>query len=131
MKRKILVVDDEDTIRKFLKIHLTKLGYDVLEAADGDQAIEQLKRNRVDLLICDIVMPRKNGWEVIQEVRSRPSLKELPVIVLTAKNEDTDMFKGYELGANYYMTKPFNKSQLIFGVNLIFEKMKGVTQVNP
>ena len=126
MKRRILVVDDEDTIRKFVKIHLIKLGYDVLEAGDGEQAIDQLRKNQVDLLICDIVMPRKNGWEVIQELRSRSSTRDIPVIVLTAKNQDTDMFKGYELGANYYITKPFTKSQLVFGVNLIFDKTMGL-----
>jgi len=122
MSKKVLVVDDEDTIRKFLKIHLVKNGYDVKEAADGDQAIDQLKKDRFDLVICDIVMPKKNGWEVIQEVRSHSMTKNLPFIFLTAKNQDEDMFKGYEVGANYYITKPFTKTQLLFAISLIFEK---------
>ncbi|PIV19764.1 MAG: hypothetical protein COS40_16090, partial [Deltaproteobacteria bacterium CG03_land_8_20_14_0_80_45_14] len=89
MKRKILIVDDEEVIRKFLRIHLAKLGYEVTEAADGEQAIEQLGKDDFDLLICDIMMPKKDGWEVIKEVKSNPKTKNLPVIVLTAKNEDS------------------------------------------
>lgn len=120
MKKKILIVDDEEVIRKFLKIHLAKLGYEVMEAGDGVQAIEQLGKDDFDLLICDILMPKKNGWEVIREVKSNPKTKAIPVIVLTAKNEDSDMFKGYDLGVNYYMTKPFTKAQLIYGLRLMF-----------
>ncbi len=122
MSRKILVVDDEEVIRKSLRIHLDKLGYEVMEAADGEQAIEQLGKDDFDLLICDIMMPKKDGWEVIKEVKSNPKTKNLPVIVLTAKNEDPDMFKGYDLGANYYMTKPFTKAQLLYGLKLMLEE---------
>jgi two-component system alkaline phosphatase synthesis response regulator PhoP/two-component system response regulator VicR len=120
MSRKVLIVDDEEVIRKFLRIHLVKLGYEVTEAADGEQAIEQLGKDDFDLLICDIMMPKKDGWEVIKEAKSNPKTKNLPVIVLTAKNEDSDMFKGYDLGANYYMTKPFTKAQLLYGLKLMF-----------
>ena len=122
MKRKILIVDDEEVIRKFLKIHLDKLGYEVKEAGDGEQAIEQLGKGNFDLLICDILMPKKDGWEVIKEAKSNPKTKDMPVIVLTAKNEDSDMFKGYDLGANYYMTKPFSKAQLLYGLQLMFNE---------
>jgi CheY-like chemotaxis protein len=121
MSRKILVVDDEEVIRRFLKIHLTKLGYEVKEAEDGEKALEQIGKDDFDLLICDILMPNKDGWEVIKEVRSNPKTKDIPVIVLTAKNEDSDMFKGYDLGANYYITKPFTKAQLLYGLKLMFE----------
>jgi DNA-binding response OmpR family regulator len=122
MKRKILVVDDEEVIRKFLRIHLAKLGYEVMEAADGEQAIMQLGKDDFDLLICDILMPKKDGWEVIKEAKSNPKTKDIPVIILTAKNEDSDMFKGYDLGASYYMTKPFTKGQLLYGLKLMLEE---------
>ena len=122
MSKRILVIDDEETVRKVLKIHLAKGGYDVKEAADGEEAIEQLKKNNFDLVICDIMMPKKDGWEVLRAVRSQPRTKDIPVIFLTAKDQDADMFKGYELGANYYMTKPFTKSQLFFGINMMFGK---------
>lgn len=123
MSKRVLIVDDEEVIRKFLKIHLAKLGYEVKEAADGEQAIEQLGIDDFDLLICDILMPKKNGWEVMKEVKSNPKTRNLPVIILTAKNEDSDMFKGYDLGANYYMTKPFTKAQLFYGLKLMFDEI--------
>ena len=122
MKKTVLIVDDEEVIRKFLTIHLAKLGYEVKEAADGEQAIEQLGKDDFDLLICDILMPKKDGWEVIKEVKSNSKTKNMPVILLTAKNEDSDMFKGYDLGANYYMTKPFTKAQLLYGLQLMLGK---------
>jgi len=120
MKRKVLIVDDEEVIRKFLRINLENWGYEVREASDGEGAINQLENEDFDLIICDIIMPNKDGWEVLREIRSNPRTSELPVIVLTAKSEDTEMFRGYDMGANYYMTKPFTKAQLRYGLNLMF-----------
>jgi len=120
MGKRVLIVDDEEIIRKFLRINLLKWGYEVKEAVDGLQALEQLGKDNYDLLICDILMPNKNGWELLKEVRSNPKTKDVPVIFLTAKNESSDMFKGYELGANYYITKPFTKDQLLYGLKLMF-----------
>jgi len=120
MGKKILIVDDEEVIRKFLKINLIKWGYEVLEAADGVQALEQLGKDHFDLLICDIMMPKKDGWQVLKEVKTNPKTMHIPAIVLTAKNEDTDMFKGYDSGADYYMMKPFTKAQLLYGLKLMF-----------
>jgi CheY-like chemotaxis protein len=125
MGKKILIVDDEEVIRKFLRIHLSKLGYEVKEAADGAEALKQLGKDDFDLLICDILMPNKDGWQVLKEMRSDPKTKDIPVIVLTAKNEDSDMFKGYDLGANYYMTKPFTKAQLLYGLKLMLGEDSG------
>jgi DNA-binding response OmpR family regulator len=122
MSKKVLVVDDEEVIRRFLRIYLTKLGYEVEEAVDGAEALEQLSNEDFDFLILDILMPNKDGWEVLKEVKSNLKTKDIPVIVLTAKNEDSDMFKGYELGASYYLTKPFTKAQLLYGLKLIFEE---------
>jgi len=104
---------------------LGKLGFEIKEAEDGNKAIEALGKENFDLLICDIMMPNKNGWEVIKEVRSNPKTRDLPIIVLTAKNEDKDMFKGYELGASYYITKPFTKAQLLYGIQLMFQEEGG------
>ena len=120
MSKKILVIDDEEVIRKFVNIHLTKLGHEVREAIDGVQALGEIKKDDFDLLILDIMMPNKDGWDVLKEVRSNPKTKDIPVIVLTAKSQDIDMFKGYDLGANYYMTKPFTKAQLLYGLELMF-----------
>lgn len=120
MAKKVLIVDDEEVICKFLRINLNNWGYEVKEAKDGVEALEQLKSNQFDLLISDIVMPNMDGWEVLKVVKANPKTKDMPVIVLTAKGEDKDMFKGYDLGANYYMTKPFTKTQLLYGVKLMF-----------
>jgi two-component system alkaline phosphatase synthesis response regulator PhoP/two-component system response regulator VicR len=79
-----------------------------------------LGKDHVDLLICDIMMPKKDGWQVLKEVKSNPKTMHIPAIVLTAKNEDKDMFKGYDLGADYYMMKPFTKAQLLYGLKLMF-----------
>jgi CheY-like chemotaxis protein len=122
MSKKVLIVDDEEVIRKLLRIHLVKWGYEVKEAVDGTQAIEQIGKDDFDLLICDILMPNMDGWQVLKEVKSNPKTKDMPVIVLTAKNQDNDMFKGYDLGASYYMTKPFTKDQLLYGLKLMFEE---------
>jgi len=122
MPKKVLVVDDEEMVRKFLRIHLVKWGYEVKEAGDGVEALEQLGNEDFDFLLLGILMTKKDGWQVLQDVRSNPKTKDIPVIVLTAKNEDSDMFKGYELGASYYLTKPFTKAQLLCGLKLIFEE---------
>ncbi len=122
MARRVLVVDDDEVIRRLLRTYLTHLGYEVTEAEDGQKAIDRIGQERFDLIICDVVMPHKDGWEVVREVRLRPEFDELPIIMLTAKGEDADMFKGYELGVNYYMTKPFTKAQLLYGLKLMFEE---------
>ena len=119
---KILIVEDDDVIRKFLRLQLGKWDYPVEEAEDGIEATLKLGKEDFDLIICDITMPKKDGWELIKEVRLSPKTKDTPVIVLTAKNKDSDMFKGYELGANYYITKPFTKAQLLHGVQMVLKK---------
>jgi len=122
MSKKILVVDDEKMIRDLLRGYLIKLGYEIKEAADGEQAIKELGREDFDLLICDIEMPNKDGWQVIREARSNPKIKDIPVIILTGKGEEDDIVKGYELGTNYYITKPFTRAQLLYGIELIFKE---------
>jgi len=113
MGKRILVVDDEEMIRKFLKINLTKWGFEVKEAVDGAQAMKELDNDHFDLLICDIMMPNMDGWQVLREVKSNPKTKDVFVIFLTAKNEEADMAKAHHLGVDHYITKPFTKSQLL------------------
>jgi len=119
---KVLIVEDDAVIRKFLRLQLGKWGYGVVEAEDGVEAILKLGKEDFDLIICDIMMPKKDGWELIKEVRLSPKRKDIPVIILTAKNKDSDMFKGYELGADYYISKPFTKAQLLHGIQLVLGK---------
>lgn len=120
--KKILVVDDSAWIRNMLKNYLSGWGHQVWEAQDGAEALERLQEEDFDLMICDVVMPNKNGWEVLNEVKKNPKTQEMPVIMLTSMSKDSDMLHGYELGATYYMTKPFTKAQLQYGLQLMFEE---------
>jgi DNA-binding response OmpR family regulator len=120
--RKILVVDDEEVIRKYLNLQLNKWGYDVVEAEDGAIALLKLESKDIDLIILDIMMPNKNGWELLKELKLNERTKNIPVIILTAKNRDEDMFKGYEMGASYYLPKPFTKEQLLYGIKMMFDE---------
>ena len=119
-RRKVLVIDDEENIRKLIKRLLERWEYDVKESADGEEAVVELGRSQFDLLICDIRMPRKDGWEVLEAVKSSPKNSSIPVIVLTGMNDDNDMIKCYESGVEYYISKPFTPSQLLYGVRMMF-----------
>ena len=107
---KILVCDDDKDIVEAEDIYLTQEGYEVLKAYDGDEAIKVLKRNEVDLLIMDVMMPRLDGIRATLKIRENMSL---PIIILSAKSEDADKILGLNIGADDYMTKPFNPLELV------------------
>ena len=107
---KILVCDDDKDIVEAIDIYLTQEGYEVLKAYDGDEAIKVLKRNEVDLLIMDVMMPRLDGIGATLKLRENMSL---PIIILSAKSEDADKILGLNIGADDYMTKPFNPLELV------------------
>ena len=107
---KILVCDDDKDIVEAIDIYLTQEGYEVLKAYDGDEAIKVLKRNEVDLLIMDVMMPRLDGIRATLKIRENMSL---PFIILSAKSEDADKILGLNIGADDYMTKPFNPLELV------------------
>lgn len=107
---KILVCDDDKDIVEAIDIYLTQEGYEVLKAYDGDEAIKVLKRNEVDLLIMDVMMPRLDGIRATLKNREK---KSLPIIILSAKSEDADKILGLNIGADDYMTKPFNPLELV------------------
>ena len=107
---KILVCDDDKDIVEAIDIYLTQEGYEVLKAYDGDEAIKVLKRNEVDLLIMDVMMPRLDGIRATLKIRENMSL---PIIILSAKSEDADKILGLNIGADDYITKPFNPLELL------------------
>lgn len=107
---KILVCDDDKDIVEAIDIYLTQEGYEVLKTYDGDEAIKVLKRNEVDLLIMDVMMPRLDGIRATLKIRENMSL---PIIILSAKSEDADKILGLNIGADDYMTKPFNPLELV------------------
>ncbi len=110
MNNKILVVDDEKAIGDIIKFNLEKEGFQVTVAYDGEEGLEKIKLTHPDLLILDIMMPRKDGFQVLKEIR--PTFR-FPVIVLTAKEEEVDKVLGLELGADDYMVKPFSMRELV------------------
>lgn len=120
MAKKILLVEDDWKLRRitgdFLKAH----GYEVLEAEDGERALEVYYSEKVDLAILDIMLPKMDGWEVCREIRIENT--ELPVIMLTAKGEEEDVLKGYELEADEYITKPVNLKVLMAKVKALLRR---------
>lgn len=110
----VLVVDDDKEITEAIEIYLTNEGYNVFKANDGIEALEIIKNNEVHLVLLDIMMPKMNGTRVTVKIREK---LEIPIIMLSAKSEDTDKVMGLNLGADDYITKPFNPLELIARVN--------------
>jgi len=116
---RILVVDDEPHIRRVLEAILGKEGFEVLVAVDGPQGLEELSTEEVDLVILDLMMPGANGLEILSKIRSDPLRENTPVIILTAKGQDTDREAALAGGANDFLTKPFSPKKLIARIHEI------------
>ncbi|MTI80231.1 MAG: response regulator transcription factor [Firmicutes bacterium] len=117
--KNILVVDDEKLLVKGLKRSLEQEGYYILTAHDGEEAITIAENEKIDLIVLDIMLPKKSGLEVCREIRKG---SEIPIIMLTAKGEDVDKIVGLEIGADDYMTKPFNTRELIARIKAVFRR---------
>jgi DNA-binding response OmpR family regulator len=117
---KILVVDDESRMRKLVKDFLTKKGYLVVEAADGEEAVDIFfSQNDISLIILDVMMPKMDGWETCREIRK---FSKVPIIMLTAKSEEQDELLGFELGVDEYISKPFSPKILVARVDAILRR---------
>ena len=116
----ILVVDDDEDIRKVVSHNLEGEGYHVLTAAGGDKAMDIVKAEQPDLVILDIMMPVRDGYDVLAEIRASPETADLPVVLLTAKRAESDIWEGWSSGADYYMTKPFEVGELMRFVKYVF-----------
>jgi len=110
---RILVVDDEPHIRRVLSSILASQGFDVITASDGMEGLELMGENDVDLVILDLMMPGANGLEILSKIRSNPDQADTPVIILTAKGQDTDREAALAGGASDFLTKPFSPKKLI------------------
>ena len=119
--KKLLVADDEPNIVISLEYLMKREGYDVLVATDGNQALEAIQREQPALVLLDVMMPGKTGFEVYQAVRADPALDGVRILMLTAKGRETDVSKGLALGANAYMTKPFSTRELVQKVAELLE----------
>lgn len=113
MSKKILIADDEPNILISLEFLMKREGYEVLLARDGQEAMDVIARERPALVLLDVMMPIKTGFDVCCELRASETLRDTLVLMLTAKGRDTDVAKGLALGANAYMTKPFSTKELV------------------
>ena len=117
---KILVVDDEARMRKLVKDFLTIKGFTVIEAEDGEQAVDIFfKQKDISLIILDVMMPKMDGWEVLKTVRQ---YSQVPVIMLTARGEERDELQGFKLGVDEYISKPFSPKILVARVEAILRR---------
>lgn len=110
--RNILVVDDDPDIRTMLEIAFVTEGYAVTSAGDGKAAVDAAVRNRPELIVLDVMMPGVDGIDVLRSLKSDPRTADVPVVLLTAKSADADVWAGWEAGADYYITKPFECEEL-------------------
>ncbi|HHV07216.1 MAG TPA: response regulator transcription factor [Firmicutes bacterium] len=127
MPEKILVVDDEPTIVEFVRINLEKAGFEVLEAGDGETALKLAASEQPNLVVLDIMLPGKDGFEVCRELRRTTSV---PIIMLTARDDDIDKILGLELGADDYLTKPFNPRELVARIRAILRRVDRANKID-
>ena len=118
---KVLIVDDDPHIRELVSLFLRKDGFDVYEASDGTDALAKLDTVKVDLFIVDVMMPKMDGWELCQELRTS---YDLPILMLTAKGETSQKLKGFQLGVDDYLVKPFEPLELVARVHALLKRYR-------
>ncbi|NLZ51743.1 MAG: response regulator transcription factor [Thermoanaerobacteraceae bacterium] len=123
-EKTILVVDDEKNIRELVKFNLESRGYKVIEAADGEEALNLVKTSEPALIILDLMLPKVEGLEVCRILKGNPSTKKLPIIMLTALGDEIDKIVGLELGADDYITKPFSPRELVARVRAVIRRVE-------
>jgi two-component system alkaline phosphatase synthesis response regulator PhoP/two-component system response regulator VicR len=124
MGEKILIVDDDATMVKLLSTILEIDGFEPSTALSGPEALEMIHREKPDLVLLDIMMPEMDGFEVLARLRSDPAYEDLPVIMLTARTEDRDIFEGWRKGADEYVTKPFDPRKLVETIRVIISRSR-------
>ena len=123
MKRnRILVVEDEESLLKLESILLSSKGYSVTGVMDGRSALEEVKANKPDLVILDIMLPEIDGFEVCRQIKEDPDIRHIPVLILTAKKNNQDMARGQQVGCDAYITKPFKSARVLDMVHELLNK---------
>lgn len=125
VKQRILVVDDDREVVRLMRAYLEQAGYEVLVAYDGETALHTLRRERPDLLLLDLMLPDRDGYDITRIVRADALLSALPIIMLTARVDDTDKIVGLEMGADDYVTKPYNPREVVARVRARLRKVGG------
>lgn len=123
----ILIVDDEEDMRTLIEMYLLNSGYHCLQAGNGQEAIEHLQYEAVDLILLDIMMPEMNGFLVCEEIRKK---SDVPIIFISAKGEEWDKVKGLKLGGDDYIVKPFNPGELVARVEAVLRRIGKQSQLN-
>jgi DNA-binding response OmpR family regulator len=121
--RSILVIDDEADIRELLRYNLEQEGFQVYLQGDGEEAFQFLQKNKVDLILLDLMLPSLPGLEFCKRLKKDPELESIPIIMITAKSTETDVIVGLELGADDYITKPFSPKEVVARIRAIFRRM--------
>jgi DNA-binding response OmpR family regulator len=121
MRRKILIADDEPNIVTALEFLLTRRGYEVRTVANGAEALAAIEADRPDVVLLDIMMPVKSGYEVCQQMRERPEWRDIKIVMVSAKGRGAEVSKGLSVGADLYVTKPFSTQELLDQINNLFE----------
>jgi DNA-binding response OmpR family regulator len=121
-KQKILVVDDEKELSDLVSRHMVMAGFEVLIANNGEMALDLSREKNPDLIILDIMLPKIDGWQVCEQLRQDPTTKDIPVIILTARSRIEDKLKGFEAGADDYVTKPFSPRELVARVKRVLDR---------
>jgi two-component system phosphate regulon response regulator PhoB len=124
----ILVVEDDENIQQLVGYNLAKAGFHVVYADNGEQALSQIKREKPELIVLDLMLPGLSGFEVCKLVRKDPKTKSLPIVMLTAKSEENDMAAGLDLGADDYITKPFSPKILISRIKAALRRKEGLSE---
>lgn len=126
MSKRILVVDDDPVIRSLVQTMLESEGYQVVLADDGVQGVEVLDKEPrpldFSLVILDVIMPGMNGFDVLTRLKIHAHTQSIPVVMLTGEDKAEDIMTGYSVGADYYITKPFTRSQLLYGLDIVLNK---------
>ena len=125
MSHRILVVDDDRQIVRLVQSYLQQAGFTVLTAYDGEEALHALRREKPDLVVLDLMLPKRDGLEITRIVRSDDTLAATPILMLTARVEDVDKLIGLELGADDYLTEPFNPPEVVARVKAILRRSSG------
>ncbi|GAC1418433.1 MAG: response regulator transcription factor [Flavisolibacter sp.] len=122
--RRVLIADDEPDIIEILKYNLEKQGYQVISAGDGEEALDKARNNKPDLVVLDMMMPKKNGMEVCEILRGQPAFKDTLIMFLTALSDESTQLKGFSTGADDYVSKPISPQVFVSKVNALFRRMK-------
>ncbi len=122
---RILVVDDDKKIVRLVQAYLEKDGFTVLTACDGETALHAIRRERPDLVVLDLMLPDRDGWDITRIVRGDATLAAMPIVMLTARVEDADKLTGFETGADDYIAKPFNPPEMVARVKAVLRRATG------